>query len=149
MSPELLSLLGVLLTTLLGIIPGLWALVRQYRKDTAEAEKTDTEAVQVLSDASKNIVSMYSDIADELKAELADLKKSMKATEDQLSKALADLELASMSNIELNKKVDLLIRDNASLVCRVQELEVGVKELSTQLTELNATPRWREKRKHD
>lgn len=151
MEIENLGIYLTLLTTLAGILPGLWALVKQYRKDVADSRESEATAASILSDSSAKIVVLYREWVDRQEKELAefskdicdlrdsvqDLTESLNQTQEDLRKTRDQLEEARLENAQL-------ILQNKELVGKVQTLQDGVNQLIDQVRSLGKEPMWSE-----
>lgn len=154
METEVIGLYATLLTVLIGIIPGIWALVKQYRKDVADSKRGEAEAAKTITDASSSIVQQYESLTkimdqdraevrrrmEEQGAQIEELLEAQEKLRQQLDKATNELELTRQALSETQ-------RINAALTETVAELEKGIDKLIEQIRAKGEKPAWTNGRK--
>jgi chromosome segregation ATPase len=133
---ETIGLLAGLITTLLGLIPGIWALVRQYRRDVKDAERGSAEAVQAIAEANTTVINLYKDWSEKQQEIINQLSAKVDRQEIQvrgLTKAVDNLEgILEKERGESN-----------GLKKQVSDLIDGIEVLIKQIGELGHKPAWR------
>lgn len=115
--PLWLTFLGPILVALAMGFPGILALRRQLKKDTADIEQKEADAAKIIQEAAVALLEPYQ----------------------------AKVELLTQKVDQLDTKVRKLTLERNKLQSRVKDLEKGIGILIAQLEESGITPRWTQK----
>lgn len=103
-----------ILVAIVAIIPGIYALLKQRKKDEADVKVSEVNITQIVQD-------IYQDM-------LSDIKEQSKISREEMK--------------EMNEKLEEMLKQNVKLTQEVKELKEGVKLLVAQLVELGHEPRY-------
>jgi hypothetical protein len=141
MNDQILTVIGSIIIAAIGTIPGLIALVKQRRKDDAEAKDKESNAAQRITEAAGKLADVYQDTLAALRVDLDVALHKIEEIEKYNQRLEIDL-------AALKKDRDMLVDDNQRLTLEVIELQTGVDSLVKQIEKLGQIPAYKRRLKN-